>query len=123
MYTQETTEIQSLIDDYFKGIFYGDVVKLRLAFHPQCLLLGDINGLPYFKNVDEYIEGVRNRKSPHEQGENFRMEILGIEILGNNAIAKLHLPMLGYNYYDFLSLSKISGRWQIVNKLFTNVYT
>jgi hypothetical protein len=33
------------------------------------------------------------------------------------------LPMLGYNYYDFLSLSKISGRWQIVNKLFTNVYT
>lgn len=123
MYTQETTEIQSLIDDYFKGIFHGDVEKLRLAFHPKCLLFGDINGQPYFKNVDDYLEGVRNRKSPHEQGENFRMEILGIEILGNNAIAKLHLPMLGYNYYDFLSLSKISGRWQIVNKLFTNVYT
>src|SRR5687768_7796534 len=123
MYTKETTEIQSLIDDYFKGIFRGDVEKLRLAFHPQCLLFGDINGQPYFKNVDEYLEGVRNRKSPHEQGENFSMEILGIEISGNNAIAKLHLPMLGYNYYDFLSLSKIAGRWQIVNKLFTNVYT
>lgn len=123
MYTKETTEIQSLIDDYFKGIFHGDVEKLRLTFHPQCLLFGDINGQPYFKNVDEYLEGVRNRKSPHEQGENFKMEILGIEILGNNAFAKLHLPMLGYNYYDFLSLSKISGRWQIVNKLFTNVYT
>ncbi len=123
MYTKETTEIQSLIDDYFKGIFHGDIGKLRLAFHPQSLLFGDINGQPYFKNVDEYIEGVKNRKSPHEQGESFSMEILGIEILGNNAIAKLHLPMLGYNYYDFLSLSKISGRWQIVNKLFTNVYT
>lgn len=123
MYTKEITEIQSLADNYFKGIFHGDIEKLRSAFHPQCLLFGDINGQPYFKNVDDYIEGVKNRKSPHEQGESFRMEILGIEILGSNAIAKLHLPMLGYNYYDFLSLSKISGRWQIVNKLFTNVYT
>ena len=123
MYTKETTAIQSLIDDYFKGIFHGDIGKLRPAFHPQCLLFGDINGQPYFKNLDEYIEGVKNRKSPQEQGESFQMEMLGIEILGNNAIAKLHLPMLGYNYYDFLSLSKISGSWQIVNKLFTNVYT
>ena len=123
MYTKETTAIQSLIDDYFKGIFHGDIEKLRPAFHPQCLLFGDINGQPYFNNLDEYIEGVKNRKSPQEQGESFQMEILGIEILGNNAIAKLHLPMLGYNYYDFLSLSKISGSWQIVNKLFTNVYT
>ena len=123
MYTKETTAIQSLIDDYFKGIFHGDIEKLRPAFHPQCLLFGDINGQPYFNNLDEYIEGVKNRKSPQEQGESFQMEILGIEILGNNAIAKLHLPMLGYNYYDFHSLSKISGSWQIVNKLFTSVYT
>lgn len=123
MYSKESIEIQSLLDDYFKGIFHGDIEKLRPVFDPRCLLYGDIDGHPYFKNVDDYIEGVKNRKSPGELGEDFRMEILGIEILGNNAIAKLHVPMLGKNYYDLLSLSKISGNWVIVNKLFTNVYT
>ncbi|WP_394329748.1 nuclear transport factor 2 family protein [Zunongwangia profunda] len=29
--------------------------------------------------------------------------------------------MLGFNYYDYLSLFKINGEWKIVNKLFTNV--
>lgn len=123
MYTKEASDIQSLIDDYFQGIFHGDTEKLKAVFHPQCLLFGDINGQSYFKNVDEYLEAVRNRKSPLELGENFGMEITGIEILGANAMAKVHLPMLGYNYYDFLSLSKIAGKWLIVNKLFTNVYT
>ena len=54
-------------------------------------------------------------------GEEFKMKILGIEILGCVAIAKLHVPMLGYNYYDFLSLTLINGTWKIVNKVFTHV--
>ena len=76
---------------------------------------------PYFKNLGEYLEGVKNRKCPKELGETFNMKVLSIEILGNNAIAKLHLPMLGFNYYDLMSLSNIDSKWVIVNKLFTNV--
>ncbi len=121
MFEQNTKEIQLVISNYFDGIFYGDIKKLESAFHPQCILYGDINGEPYFKTLAAYLEGVKNRKSPSQNGETFRMKILGIEILGNNAIAKLHVPMLGFNYYDFLSLSKVSGQWLIVNKLFTNV--
>jgi len=49
------------------------------------------------------------------------MEILSIEILGNNAIVKAKLPILDYNYLDFLSLAKINEEWKIVNKLFAHV--
>ena len=48
------------------------------------------------------------------------MKIIGIDIMGKIAIAKLHVPMLGYNYYDYLSLAKVNDDWKIVNKLFTH---
>jgi len=121
MFETNIKDIQAVITDYFEGVFYGNIQKLESAFHPKCLLIGDINGNPYFKNREEYLEGVKTRKSPNELGESFDMKIIGIETLGNNALAKVHLPMLGYNYYDFLSLSKIDGQWIIVNKVFSNI--
>lgn len=121
MFTTEAKEIHDTLDLYFQGIFRGDIGMLEKAFHPQALLFGDIDGQPYFKTLSEYLETVKNRQSPLQRGEPFRMKTLGIDILGNNAIARLHVPMLGYNYYDLLSLSKTGDRWQIVNKLFSNV--
>lgn len=123
MFEQDVKQIQGVITNYFEGIFYGDIDKLESAFFPQCLLIGDINGQPYFKNLQEYLSGVKNRKNPHELGEKFMMKILGIESVNDIAFAKLHLPMLGFNYYDYVSLSRIDGRWLIVNKIFTNVGT
>jgi len=123
MFEQDVKEIQAVIINYFEGIFYGDIDKLESAFLPQCLLIGDINRQPYFKNLQEYLSGVRSRKSPDELGEEFRMKILGIESVNDIAYAKLHLQMLGFNYYDYVSLSRIDGRWLIVNKIFTNVGT
>ncbi len=49
------------------------------------------------------------------------MSIIGIEMHGRIAVTKLHAPMLGYNYYDYLSLFKIKDEWKIAHKLFTNV--
>lgn len=121
MFEKEAADIQETIAEYFKGIFFGDIPKLKSVFHPQCLLFGDINGQPYFKTVNEYLEGVQNRKSPNELGETFKMKILSIELINSIAYVKLHVPMLGYNYHDFISMNKIDGRWMIVNKLFTNL--
>ena len=120
MYTTQSNAIQAVIASYFDGIYRGDTEQLRRLFHPQALLCGDIKGQPYFKKVEEYLEAVHNRQSPQSLGETLQMSIIGIEVLGNNAIAKLHVPMLGYNYYDYLSLSVIGGEWLVVNKMFTH---
>lgn len=121
MFEQHSKEIQIVIADYFNGIFYGDIEKLKSVFHSQALLFGDINGQPYFKTLADYIEGVKTRKSPNELNEVFKMNIISIEIMNHVAYAKLHCPMLGYNYYDYLSLNKIDERWVIVNKVFTHI--
>ncbi|MTI31265.1 nuclear transport factor 2 family protein [Xanthovirga aplysinae] len=121
MYANNSKDIQALITNYFQGIYKGKIKELEKVFHPRALLFGDINGVPYFKSLADYIKGVKNRKSPHELGEEFKMKILSVEINGDMAIAKLHVPMLGFNYYDFISLAKVDGNWKIVNKLFTHV--
>ncbi len=121
MYMQNIREIEGLITDYFEGIFQGDPTKLRVCFRKEAHLYGDIKGGDYTKSIEEYLEGVKNRQSPKDLDEAFKMKIIGIDIIGKIAMAKLHVPMLGYNYYDFLSLVNIDNDWKIANKLFTHV--
>jgi hypothetical protein len=120
-YTENIAGITATLSNYFNGVFKGDTDLLRSAFHPQTLVTGDVNGQPYFKTLDQYLDGVKNRRSPFELGETFRMEIISVEIINMIAIAKVRLPMFEFNYHDLLSLSRINGEWVIVNKLLTNV--
>lgn len=121
MYQDNIKEIENLINKYFEGIFYGNTSSLETCFCVNANIYGDINSREYSKNVNDYITTVKNRKSPNDLGEIFKMSIIGIDVLGKIAMAKLYVPMLGFNYYDYLSLFKINGEWKIVNKLFTNV--
>lgn len=120
-YSVVSTEIVSVIENYFEGIYKGDVELLRSVFHRDTLLFGNIKGIPYQKNVDGYLAVVATRKSPEVLNEPFQMEVLSIEVIGTIALAKVHVPMLGYNYYDYLSLLKLDQEWKIVSKLFTHV--
>lgn len=122
MYKEQSEEIGAVITNYFEGIYYGDVPKLESCFDPSLIIYGDMNnGVLYRKPLNDYLEGVRNRKSPNSLGEIFKMKITSIDLIGDVAVVKAHVPMLGYNYYDFLSLTKINGSWKIVNKLFAHV--
>jgi len=120
-YTENANAITAVLSSYFNGVFNGDTALLKKIFHPKAVVAGDINGVPYFKTIDEYLAGVASRKSPHEQNEALRMEIISIEIINSIAIAKVHVPIFDFNYYDLLSLSKTDQGWVIVNKLLTNV--
>ncbi len=121
MYKENIREIENLIANYFEGIFYGDIVKLESCFHENLFIYGDIKGVDYLKSSSEYLEGVKNRESPKDLNEDLKMKIVGIDIIGKIAMAKLHVPMLGYNYYDYLSIAKINDEWKIVNKIFAHV--
>ncbi|WP_201741811.1 nuclear transport factor 2 family protein [Flagellimonas alvinocaridis] len=121
MYKESRESIEQLITDYFDGIFNGDVDKLDACFHENTHLYGDIKGADYLKSKQEYLETVKNRQSPSALGEEFQMSVIGLEIIGKIAMAKLHVPFSGYNYYDYLSLSQIDGSWKIVNKVFIHV--
>ncbi len=116
-------EIENLIHTYFEGIFYGNTQQLKRCFSENAFIYGAINTCEYIKSAPEYMEIVRSRKSPNDLSESLKMSIIGIEILGKIAVAKLHVPMLGFNYYDYISLFKIHDEWKIVNKIYTHVDT
>jgi hypothetical protein len=47
------SQILGVLDDYFNGIYTGDVERLRSAFHPSAVLWGEIKGKPYHKPLDD----------------------------------------------------------------------
>jgi hypothetical protein len=119
MINDDSRRVNHVIENYFQGIYSGDVRLLESTLHKDALLFGDINGTPYFKKLTDYIRGVRERKSPKELGEKFQMKVVSLEITNSLAVAKLSSPMFGFNYIDYLSIHKIEDDWLIVNKLFT----
>ena len=118
---KDIRQIENLVSQYFAGIFEGDTMKLGACFHEKACLYGDIDKTLLIKSKKEYIEAVKSRKSPQEKGEKCEMKIIGIDLLGKIAMVKLRVPMLGFNYYDYLSLVKQDEKWFIVNKLYKHV--
>jgi Putative lumazine-binding len=114
-------QILELLHTYGHSVFNGDVERLRSTFHPQAALFGEVKGAPYYRTLDDYLNAVAQRKSPRDVGETFAMKPLAIEVQGPVGSARMHSPMLGYNYIDFLNLVRLDGRWVISNKTFTHV--
>jgi hypothetical protein len=109
-----------LEENYFKGIYEGDVEVLHKVYHPGTLLFGDVKGLPYAKNLAEYLDGVQHRQSPKDSGKPFKGTIVNIRVVNSIAIAEVTVRMYDFNYHEFLSFHKIDGNWLIVNKMISD---
>lgn len=118
----EIAAITDAIENYyFKGIYEGDEMLLGKIFHPGTLLFGDVKGEPYFKTIDLYLDGVKNRQSPKFSGKPFRGEIINIKVINSIAVAEVNVKMYDFNYRDLLSFHKFDGKWIIVNKMLTDL--
>lgn len=129
---QNTTQMKTIKDDkttineaiehlYFNGLYNGDINLLKQIFNEGTLLFGDIKGVPYAKNLDVYLDGVKNRQAPKESGKPFKGEIIAIKVVNSIAIAEAKVTMYDFEYHDILSFHKIDGKWLIVNKMLTDV--
>jgi hypothetical protein len=114
-------EIIAVIDRYFDGTFRGDVETLRSVFDPRAVVAGEVNGQPYYKPIDMYLAGVASRESPEKVGQPVQMELIAIDVVEGIASAKLHVRMLGFNYYNFFSLIRQVNEWKVIMKTLTNV--
>jgi Putative lumazine-binding len=112
---------QVLENQYFKGIYEGDINILKKIYNPGTLLFGDVKGQPYAKTLDEYLNGVANRQSPKDSDKPFKGTIIAINVVNSIAVATVHVKMYEFNYDEFLSFHKIDNRWLIVNKMIADV--
>jgi hypothetical protein len=110
--------ISATVQDYFEGMYYRDVERLRAAFHPDACLFGHLNGDFKVIPVDSWLESVATRPVPAETGEAFDMRIVATDVTGTAATVKVADLYFGRRFTDYLSLACVDGRWVIVNKTF-----
>jgi hypothetical protein len=121
-YSTDSAAIAGVLSNaYFKGINEGDVNLLKNVYYDNTLLFGDVKGQPYYKTLAQYLDGVKNRQSPKDSGKPFKGDIISIEIINSIAVAKVHVKMYDFNYFELLSFHKFDDKWLIVNKMISDV--
>ena len=123
------TDVATVVDEYdairrtvqlcLDGEATGDLDKLRAAFHPDARMFGSLAGQRYDVPITELFDLAAS--APADTGR-YRSRILTVQQTGDAALATVAEE--GYwgtvSFVDYLSLAKIDGTWQIVNKLFAH---
>ena len=114
----ELSLVSTTVEDYFEGMYHGDMERLRRVFYPQAMLYGYRNGTFTVLKMDEWLDKVAKRPIPAQNGEPFDMTIESIDLTGNVGHVKVRDLYMGLKFTDYLNMVKFEGRWQIVNKTF-----
>ncbi len=114
----ETAAIEALVQDYFLGMYEGDVERLRRIFHPQCWLFGESRGESHEFPLSGFLDQIASVPVPKAEGEPFDMHLVSIDRTGSVAMAKVEVRYQGRQYTDYLTLQKAALGWSIVGKAF-----
>lgn len=118
--SDDTKAIEVVIKTYFDGLYEGDVDKLATAFHATSALTSvGADGTLAVVPRDKWFDAVRTRPSAKAQGHARGDHILIIDQPGPTmAYVKVRCQLPPRFFVDQLSLLKVEGRWQIVQKVF-----
>ncbi len=114
----ETIAIEALTQDYFLGMYEGDVERLRRIFHPQCWLFGENRSGSHEFPLAGFLDQIGSEPVPKVEGEPFDMRLVSVDRTGSVAIAKVEVRYQGRRYTDYLVLQKAAAGWNIVSKAF-----
>jgi len=114
-----THEIEQAIQTYLDGFHHGDVARLAAVFHSSSALTqSTAQGLQILTR-DAWLDMVDQRPSPAALGLPRADEVLAIDVLGpSTAHVKLRCAIPPRYFTDLLSLLRIEGRWQVVQKVY-----
>jgi hypothetical protein len=115
--TTDLNDIEAVLHSYFDGLYHGDVAKLNSIFHPDAWLKAP--GVR--RSLNQWLKDVAERTTPAELNQARAFKILAIDVVQDQAMAKIHCPLFDFNYIDFLGLLKEEGKWSIVNKMYSDI--
>ena len=117
----DLTLITNIVQAYFMGTYEGKEDLLRMAFHSDAHVSGNINGQYHDWTLNDFISRVTCIPTASSKGEKYDKEILSIDISNEAALAKARVRVNGLTFIDYITLLKIDGRWIIRNKSFTTL--
>lgn len=106
-----------MIGNYLDGYLNARAEQLSLAFHDTCPLLSVEGEKLDRTEMAAWLENLRSRNAKGDI-RTADSEILGIDVSGNAAVAKVSLKFPKFKFTDYLSLLRIDGQWKIVNKIY-----
>jgi hypothetical protein len=111
--------IEATIQTYFDGLYEGDSDKLASVFHETSSLTWDQEGKLMAIARDAWLQAVRDRPSSKSRELARDDAILLIDQSGpTTAFVKVKCQIPPRYFTDYLSLIKVEGRWQIVQKVY-----
>lgn len=111
--------ILDCIAAYLDGLYEGDADKIASVFHPTGALTYEEQGQLRITPRDEWLHIVRNRPSPQANGQPRHDRIWQIDQSApGTAFVKLSCAVTPRFFTDYLSLLKLDGHWQIVQKVY-----
>ena len=122
MHSDDRSAIEQTIQTYFDGLYEGDADKLASAFHETSALSFEQDGKLSVLPLAAWLKSVRERPAPKAKGLARDDAILQIDQSGpTTAFVKVRCQMPPRYFTDYLSLLKVDGRWQVVQKVFSTV--
>ncbi|MCW0233160.1 MAG: nuclear transport factor 2 family protein [Ferrovibrio sp.] len=121
MNNPQVSDILAVVQTYLDGLYEGDTAKIRLAFHPASSLFAAIDNKLVNVPREDWCRMIESRPSPKANGQSREYDrILSVDITGpNTAMVKVNCAITPRFFTDYLSLIKLDGRWQVINKTYT----
>jgi hypothetical protein len=118
--TDDVKIIKDVIQTYLDGLYESDAGKIASVFHPTSALTSVTNdGELVVTPRDKWLDKVRARPSPKQQGLSRHDQVLTIDLISPTmAYVRLKCAIPPRFFTDQLSLLKIDGQWQIAQKVF-----
>ena len=117
--TNDHSAISACIATYLDGLYEGDADKIASVFQPTSALTYEERGAIRIISRDEWLQAVRGRQSPLAQRLPRHDQVLQIDQSApGTAFVKLKCAVPPRYFTDYLSLLKIEGQWQIVQKVY-----
>jgi Putative lumazine-binding len=114
--------IRQTVQYYFDGGKNRDSLTLRKAFHPEARMLFARDGKLVVVPIGEYISRVGAERLKPGEVDSTERKVVSVDVVGDAAVAKLELKRPNALLTDYMSLLKVDGRWQIVNKIFSREF-
>lgn len=121
MSNPQVNDILATVQTYLDGLYEGDTAKIRQAFHPASSLFAAIDGKLVNVPREEWCKLIEGRPSPKAKGQTREHDrVLSVDITGpDTAMVKVNCAILPRFFTDYLSLIRLDGRWQVINKTYT----
>jgi hypothetical protein len=110
--------IEALVEEYFMGMYEGDVNRLKAIFHSDCRLFGERKGEKREFPGSDFLAYVAGAPVPKDEGEAYEMELVSINRTGPVAVVHVRDLYQGGRFTDYLTVFETVDGWKIVNKAF-----